>query len=260
MKFLSMFMYFFHQLAIGGTNFLALFAEDKATKHMARVIFKEWADARGKEGGRVFSKNKAGNYTRRKTTPSNPNSLRQATVRASLTFLSNNWRALTQAQRDAWTSLANQLSTTNVFGDAFKYTGMNVYVKLNRNLAEIGEAYITAAPNAGAATAILITDLDADTTGGGLDVTLSAAVPVGSAMTLSASKAQSAGVTVPKGGYRRIQIIQNADGALPDVSAAYIAAYGALPPIGQKVFVRGHVVVKASGFASQDTVEFDTAT
>lgn len=232
-----------------------VFSQNLGTK----IIFKEWADARGKEGGRVFSKNKTGNYSKRKTTGTNPNSPAQAAVRASLTYLSNRWRALTQVQRDGWSSLANQISTTNIFGDAFKYTGMNVYVKLNRNLASIGEAYIETAPSAGAATGILITDLDADTTGGGLDVSLSAAVPVGSALTLSASKAQSAGVTTPKGGYRRIQIIQNADGAAVDVSAAYIAAYGALPPVGQKVFVRGHVVVKASGFASQDTVEFDTA-
>ena len=88
---------------------------------MAKVIFKEWADARGKEGGRVLSKNRGGNYTKRKTTPSNPQSALQSAVRANLTAITQKWRTLTEPQRTGWYNLADQLSTTNIFGNAFKY-------------------------------------------------------------------------------------------------------------------------------------------
>lgn len=39
-------------------------------------------DARGSIGGQVFSKNRFGNYMRARITPVNPNSARQAVVRA----------------------------------------------------------------------------------------------------------------------------------------------------------------------------------
>jgi len=226
---------------------------------MAKISFKEWADARGKEGGRVFSKNRSGNYTKRKVTPGNPQSSFQTTVRANLTAISQAWRTITEVQRRGWESLASQLTTTNIFGDAFNYTGMNVFMKLNRNRGELGLPFISAAPAYASVTAILASSLDADTTGGGLDLTYSPAIPAGNTVVVFASAPNSAGRRNPKNGYRKIDTLVTADASPFDLAAAYIASYGALPAIGLKVFVKIHNVIDASGFASLDTSVSDVA-
>ena len=226
---------------------------------MAKVSFKEWADARGKEGGRVFSKNRSGNYTKRKVTPSNPQSSFQTSVRANLTSIAQAWRTITETQRQGWEKLAFQLTTTNIFGDAFTYTGVNVFMKLNRNRGELSLAYISAAPTYASVTAIQASDLAANTTGGTLTVTYAPVIPAANSVIIFASRPQSAGRRNPKGGYRKIETIVAADVSPYDIAASYITSFGALPPVGQKVFVKIHNVIDASGFAALDTVVSDTA-
>ena len=102
------------------------------------------SDIRGKHGGGVFSKNRGGNYTKRKVTPVNPKTTSQVTSRSLFASLSQQWRTLTQAVQNAWIAAVTGYGKTNIFGDLKNPTGLQLFVKVNANLVVSGGAKITA--------------------------------------------------------------------------------------------------------------------
>lgn len=91
-------------------------------------------DGRGKLGGQVASKNRAGAYVRTKVTPSNPQTGAQSVVRSILSVLSKNWSSgLTEEQRKSWIEAATsgEWNKMDVFGDSRKPSGFNLYVGMN---------------------------------------------------------------------------------------------------------------------------------
>lgn len=104
------------------------------------------AEMRNKLNGSVLSKNKAGNYVRNKITPVNPQTSYQQNVRSGFGNLSSSWRGLSETDRRAWDAAAPQFPYTNIFGDTKYLSGFQLYMKLNNNLAQIGEAPISAPP------------------------------------------------------------------------------------------------------------------
>ncbi len=96
-------------------------------------------DARGSVGGQVHSRNRFGNYVRARTTPVNPNTARQAFMRAIVGATAARWHvSLTQAQRDAWDVYANAIVMTNKLGASIKLTGFNHYVRSRSFLRQNG--------------------------------------------------------------------------------------------------------------------------
>lgn len=94
-------------------------------------------DGRGKIGGHVASKNRAGAYMRTKVTPTNPNTTAQSKARNLLTNFSQMWRTLTDAQRKAWSGAVSDYAKTDIFGDIKNPTGLNLFIKVNTNLANV---------------------------------------------------------------------------------------------------------------------------
>ena len=114
---------------------------------MALIKMGAWiVDVRGKIGGTVFTKGRSGAVARNKVTPVNPRTSRQSAVRAALGALSQAWRTLTQAQRDAWNAAVSSFSKTNIFGDTVNPTGKNLYVGLNTNLEKVSASAIAVPP------------------------------------------------------------------------------------------------------------------
>lgn len=103
-------------------------------------------DGSGKIGGHVASKNRSGSYLRTKTTPVNPSTSYQQEARAVLGALSTQWGLLSSAQRDSFNSAVSQFAKTDIFGDLKNPSGFNLFVKLNSNLINSGQAQITQAP------------------------------------------------------------------------------------------------------------------
>lgn len=90
------------------------------------------ADARGKIGGLVFSKNRYGSYARTWKKPVNPNSAAQQKVRADMGALVSAWSIdLTQLQRDAWAVYAAAITFVNSLGETITLTGYNQYIRSN---------------------------------------------------------------------------------------------------------------------------------
>lgn len=105
--------------------------------------------ASGSTGGLTAAKNRGGNYWRARVVPLNPSSDAQIEVRADLSASASAWRALTDAQRNAWGDYADSLGHNNAVGEATKPSGFNAYCGTNA-LRRLGEqSSITVAPVTG---------------------------------------------------------------------------------------------------------------
>lgn len=206
-------------------------------------------DGRGKIGGHVASKNRAGSYLRTKVTPVNPNTSAQATVRNRLSGISSAWRGLTAAQRSAWNAAVEDFAKTDIFGDLRNPTGFNLYQRLNNNLLNIGESVITVPPAPVAVdsfTSMSITAEDA-TVAESLEITYAAAIAADHKVKVFATAPLSAGVSFVKSEYRQIDVIVTADASPFDITAEYVAKFGSTGEVGQKIFVKMVQVETASG-------------
>lgn len=204
-------------------------------------------DGRGKIGGHVASKNRSGSYFRTKSTPVNPQTARQSAVRGVLASFSAAWRALSQAQRNAWNSAVSAFSKTNVFGDSVTPTGKNLYTGLNANLNLIGEAPISAPPAVVAVPEPSIASIDFE------DDTVAAAVRIAldSADTslhyaVYATEQVSPGVGFFKNKYRFLEAFDGNDGNDLDITSSYTARFGT-PVAGQKAGFKVVPIVTATG-------------
>lgn len=88
------------------------------------------ADLSGKVGGIVASHNSGGAYFRVAAIPTNPNSPRQAAVRAAFAALAVQWGdVLTQGQRDIWTAYADNLAVPNRIGEQINLSGLAMFTR-----------------------------------------------------------------------------------------------------------------------------------
>jgi len=114
---------------------------------MARILFGNMiADARGKLGGIVYSRNTGGAYARQKVSPVQPRSEAQLNQRSRLGLLSKDWATLTQNQREAWKSFSLTHKRVDVFRLAKQRTAQQMYMFLNLALLSNGLATIADPP------------------------------------------------------------------------------------------------------------------
>lgn len=206
-------------------------------------------DGRGKVNGHVVSKNRAGSYIRTKVTPVNPRTSFQLAVRANLATLAIGWRALTAAQRQSWLTAVHNFQKTNIFGDLKTPSGFNLYQKLNNNLATIGVASISSAPNPVAVATVVIGALTCTVAGQVVSLALAAAVPAGVKCVVRATPPLSQGINFVKSQLRVLQVF-NAAAATPLVlTANYASKFGAFVA-GQKIFVTIEFISLTTGQAS----------
>lgn len=218
---------------------------------MAKIKFGMMVtDARGKLGGHVFSKNRAGAYTRTKVTPVNPQSSAQVAVRNQFTNFTQNFRSLTASQILAWNSAVVNFVGTDIFGDSKTPSGINLYNKLNLNLANAGQSAITSPPLPVGADAVEITGVTADVSSTLFTIaSAAAAVPAGHTLIIEATGLVSPGKSYVKSEFR---VIGTAAAAATFPITAYSdwnAKFGTLVA-GQKVFCRVKTVNNTTGETS----------
>lgn len=99
---------------------------------MALIRFAEGQQRSGSIGASVYSHNRFGAYIRARTVPVNPNTDRQIGIRNLIQNLTIQWQiTLTQAQRDAWSWYAANVTWKNKLGEDVHLTGLNHYVRSN---------------------------------------------------------------------------------------------------------------------------------
>lgn len=104
-------------------------------------------DARGSVAGTVFSRNRAGAYTRARVKPINPRTPAQSLVRANFGVNAKAWSGnFTADQRAAWTFFAQANPQVNRLGDSIILSGLSMQQKLNQVLTQIGSANISDPP------------------------------------------------------------------------------------------------------------------
>lgn len=104
-------------------------------------------EGRGKIGGHIASRNRAGAYLRTKISPVNRNTVLQQTNRSSFGAIARAWRFLTQAQRDAWNAAVSNWQTTDIFGDVKTPSGFNLHQRLNSLRALFDLEYLVTPPS-----------------------------------------------------------------------------------------------------------------
>lgn len=195
-------------------------------------------DGRGKIGGHVASKNRAGAYLRTKVTPVNPATSFQAAVRSFFASLSQGWRALTPSEIVSWNAAVQNFSTTDIFGDLRNPTGKNLYQKLNTNLNTVGASLITVPPLPVGGGEVADFTLDVTEGTGHFRVVLGAAVvPTGKAWVVEATPAITPGISFVKNQYRVLAVLPATTTGTQNLDTAYAARFGA-PVQGQQYFVR----------------------
>lgn len=226
---------------------------------MAKIKFgMMMTDARGKLGGHVFSKNRAGAYTRTKVTPVNPQSSSQVTVRNSFTTYAQAFRALGASAIASWNTAVANFVGTDVFGDSKTPSGINLYSRLNLNLANAGQTAITTPPVPTGATPVVLSGLTCDVSSTLFTIASAlAAVPAGHTLIIEATPLVSPGKNFVKSEFRKIG---TAAAAATFPIAGYTmwnAKFGTLVA-GQKVFCRvktvNNLTGESSGYSQVSTI------
>lgn len=221
-------------------------------KYLSALI----TDARASLGGTTFARNRAGVYTRARVAPTQPRTVSQVANRTSFGSISQQWRTLTQPQRDAWNTASTSVVLHDSLGQSYNPSGAQYFQSCGRNLAFIGVAPTVLPPPPG--TTPLVTRI------------LSLHFAVGSNGVASQIWAVTAAGTIPAG-HPIFQITPGLSAGLSFINPAryrnlstslvgkssglfnLIAAYGALlptPTIGELVGLRARFIDPTYGIST----------
>jgi hypothetical protein len=219
---------------------------------MARIKFgMMMTDARGKLGGHVFTKAKSGATIRTKVTPLNPKTSAQSEARSALGANSQTWRLLSETQRLAWNSAAQEVSKTNAFGDTYFPSGKNYFTAVNNNIRNVGGVILLNPPALVNMPGLTSVEVDFDLLAEQLDI---APNFIGDedriVLVCNATSGQSAGRYNFSGKYRKFDGFSLA--GLPTNTAvfdSYVSKFG-VPSAGQKVSFEFYLVNPDTGQVS----------
>ena len=196
------------------------------------------AEARGKLGDAVLSRNQYGAYVRGKgilvDTASDP----QLAVRARMIEASQAWRTLTDAQRRSWGDASERATRHNVFGDNAPLTGNAFFVKKYLRALAASVTPPTDPPGDAAPGRILELNFTTLSQSGGI---ITNATPSGTeswqVAFIWACTNISAGRTFVSSQYRLVSTVPPDTEIVIDITLACQGYFGLLVP-GQRAFLR----------------------
>ena len=198
-------------------------------------------DGRGKIGGHVASKNRAGAYLRTKVTPSNPNTVAQIQARSILASLSQMWQTLTESQRSGWNGAVKEWGTTDIFGDIKNPSGINLFVKLNANLISVGFPQLSDVPRKMEVPSVIIRDAYLNITIDNININFDNNTANGFTALVRATPTLSPGVSFVKSQFRVVgrEVVSGNNLSIQD---AYGPKFG-LPLLGANVYANVQFVL-----------------
>lgn len=194
-------------------------------------------DARGKVAGVVMSKNKSGSYVRTKVTPTNPRTPSQQAARSNFGSLAQAWSGtLTASERAQWVAYAQTYPRTNIFGNSITLNGMNMYLSLGTVMLQAGQVPISTPPPSNIVAASVYAPAWSTLTTLLVKYSITA-LSTGPAPFdyIFATKSLPAGRAATSSDYRLISINQTPAVGVNDITASYVAKFGA-PIVGQNVY------------------------
>lgn len=100
----------------------------------------------GSIGGATYSHNKGLAYVRRRSIPTNPNSIKQQAARQILSALSASWAGLSSANQTAWTDWASINTILDTLGQSIQLSGQQAYIQLNSRVVGAGGTAVATPP------------------------------------------------------------------------------------------------------------------
>jgi len=177
-----------------------------------------------------------GQFRRSYTVPKDPKSPAQLLRRARMGRVAARWRTLADIQRAAWNAMGGQVQSQSQLGRSGPLKGYNLYIKINSNLADLGEDPVFDPPDCPQFSENLIGDFTIADIGGVVALKLSVpATPVRHTLVL-ATRPGSAGASFP-GRFVFIGLLPDPVGDISDITALYVARYG-VPPANTRVFIQ----------------------
>jgi hypothetical protein len=194
----------------------------------------------GSVGSTTFSRNAGGNYIKNKEIPTNPDTIRQNTMRNFLTIAAQLWRGLTQLQRDQWNAATINFPYTSIVGEIKYLSGETLFVKLNVALLNVSQPTISIPPLP--QSIINFTTLGGAMSFGGGTFTLTftptptpTGVGVAQSSVVYATPGISPGITNFSKYLAQIGVLAAASASPANIAGLYTAKYGSIPAIGSKV-------------------------
>jgi len=228
---------YFKRVAIGNPFF--------NSKTMASIKYSALiSEMRGKLNGTVFSRNHYAAYARNKVTPYNPRTDRQQKIRAVFAELSKTWRLLHQEQRDAWNQAVYNFLRTNIFGDTYKPSGINLFIRINMNLHNVRRDRLLLPPKPAPVDSIKIILIEIDATNNSITIIIESLPGITHIPILSVTRPLSPGIYFVKSEFRILDFSYNVDPINPlryylKIGPQYVEKFGTLPNfVGQIFFVK----------------------
>lgn len=203
------------------------------------------SDVRGKIGGAVFQRFKSGLVVRSKCSPVNKNSALQIVSRNIASLTANAWLQLSPANRDQWDSFTayNPIAQRNnreVF-----VSGQQAFLKLNNYRLQYS-LQLLSVPEFNKCDLTPI-ELTLSRTGANLRVTSSRAMVASDEfIILFLTVRMSPAINNPGNKYKLIKFVTT-NGVNFFVTSEYEAIFGAIPEIGNTVFMKYTNASKLSG-------------
>jgi len=189
----------------------------------------------GHLGTYISFKTRHGQSRRRYVAPKNPRSAAQVRVRTRFGKPSARWRTLTEAQRAAWIAGGSQELSDGRLGDSGRLTGCQFFVKINTNLASVGEPPVVDPPNKPVFSANPVGDFTITNMGGIIALKLNVPTAPARHTLVWATAPCSPGVSFP-GRFVILGHLPEPDAGISDITDLYRARYGE-PPVNRRVFI-----------------------
>jgi len=105
-----------------------------------------FSNIKGIQGGSIWSENGGGLYFRKRTKFNRKSSKAWNRTKSTMTYLSAQWRTLTQAQKDAWAAATINYPTTDAFGNPRTPSAYELFIRLNFRFVDAGLPFNTLPP------------------------------------------------------------------------------------------------------------------
>jgi hypothetical protein len=188
----------------------------------------------GSQDGLTASRNRNGQYYRRRAIPVQPRTSSQLNQRARMVTNAAAWRALTDNQRAGWRDLGLQITRSDALGQSYDLSGFQAYCSVNNNKLQAGDAAVSDAPVITTPPDLLTATITLTSAAFSVAYT---ATPLGTGVRLfiRCSPQRSAGRFFNNDA--RIIAVTAAAAASPaNILAAYSAKFG-VPVTGNRVFI-----------------------
>lgn len=188
----------------------------------------------GSAAGDTFSRNRWGQYMRRRSAPVQPRTPAQLNQRARMTTNAAAWRGITDAQRAGWLDLGLMITRTDSLGQSYDLNGFAAFCSVNNNLLDAGDAALSDAPAIVTPGDLLTATITLTSVAFSIAYTATP-LAAGVRLFIRCSPQQSAGRKF-NGDYRQVAVTAAAAASPANILAAYTAKFGA-PVTGNRIFV-----------------------